>query len=63
MTAGQLANAIRRALNILDAWNDTTGVVQKESSYYYEMQGVIEDAVRCGAQAASGVHEVLPSEE
>lgn len=63
MTAGQLANAIRRALNILDAWNDTTGVFQKESSYYYEMQGVIEDAVRCGAQAASGVHEVLPSEE
>ena len=63
MTQGQLSNAIRRALNILDGWNDTTGVVTKNTGYYYELQGVIEDAVRCGAQAASGVHEVLPSEE
>jgi len=63
MTEGQLANAIRRALNILDGWNDVTGLVAKETGYYYELQGVIEDAVRCGAQAASGVYEALTSEK
>jgi hypothetical protein len=54
MTKGQLDNAIRRALNLLDQWNDVTGVVAKESSYYYELQSVITDAVHCGAQAETG---------
>lgn len=63
MTKGQLDNAVRRALNILDKWNDVSGVIQRETGAYYELQGVIEDAVRCGAQAACGVRETLPSEE
>lgn len=62
MKAGELKDAERRALNILDNWLETTGVVGKGSGYYYELQGVIEDAVKCGAQAASGVHEKLDSE-
>jgi hypothetical protein len=32
------------------------------SGYYYEIQAVIEDAVHCGAQAAIGIEEKLPSE-
>lgn len=63
MTEGELKNAERRALNILDGWVDTTGFVQKNTGYYYELQGIIEDAVKCGAQAACGVHEPLPSEK
>ena len=63
MKAGELKDAERRALNILDKWNDCTGVVPRGGSYYYELQGVIEDAVKCGAQAACGVHEPLESEK
>lgn len=63
MKVGQLKDAERRALNILDKWIDVTGAVGKGSGYYYELQGVIEDAVKCGAQAASGVHEPLDSEQ
>lgn len=63
MKVSELEYATRRALNIFDAWVDSTGVVERHSSYYSEMQGCIEDAVKCGAQAASGVHEELPSEE
>lgn len=61
MTQGELNDAIRRALNILDAWMEVTGAVP--SAYRYELQGVVEDAVRCGAQAACGVKELLSSEQ
>lgn len=60
---GMQEYAKRRALNILDAWNEVAGVVQKHSSYYYELQGVIEDAVECGAQAALGVEHKLDCEK
>ena len=63
MNAGELKDAERRALNLFDAWNDVTGVFKRGTGYYYEIQGVIEDAVKCGAQAACGVMEKLPSEE
>jgi len=63
MKVGELKDAERRALNILDKWNDCAGAVLKGSGYYYELQGVIEDAVKCGAQAASGVHELLDCEQ
>jgi hypothetical protein len=63
ITAGELADAKRRALNLFDKWNDVTGVAPKRTSYYYELQGVIEDAVECGAQAACHVHETLDAEK
>lgn len=63
MTKGELESAIRRALNIFDAWVEVTGIVTKHSSYYYEMQGCIEDAVHCGAQQATGDFKKLDSEE
>jgi hypothetical protein len=63
MTKGQIESAIRRALDIFDEWNDCTGFVKKHTGYYYEMQGIIEDAVHCGAQEALGIHEKLDSEE
>lgn len=62
MTTGELEYAKRRALNIFDRWNDCTGAVPKFTGYYYEIQGCIEDAVECGAQAALGVHEAIESE-
>lgn len=62
ISKGQLANAKRRALNLLDEWLDVTGAVPKESSWYWELQGVIEDAAECGAQAATGVYEKLEAE-
>lgn len=62
-TKGELAFAIRRALNIFDAWNDVTGFVKPFSPYYYEIQSCIEDAVHCGAQVAIGIHEPLESEK
>jgi hypothetical protein len=49
---GQVDNAVRRALNIFDKWNDVTGALVKHSSWYYEAQACIEDAVHCGIQEA-----------
>lgn len=63
MNQGEMNNAKRRALNILDEWVDVTGAVVKHTSLYYELQGIIEDSVHCGAQAALGVHEALESEK
>lgn len=63
MKQGELDNARRRALNLFDNWNNTTGFVEEHTGYYYELQGLIEDAVRCGVQAALGVHESLECEE
>lgn len=62
MQLGELNNAKRRALNLFDQWNDVTGFVAKYTSYYYELQGLVEDAVECGAQAALGVYEPLEAE-
>lgn len=50
MNTGELDFAERQAFNNFDKWNDV--VVKKGSSYYYEMQGVIQDAVRIGAKIA-----------
>jgi Tat protein secretion system quality control protein TatD with DNase activity len=62
MSKGELDDAIRRALNILDTWNDVAGVVHKHTGSYYELQSVIEDAVHCGAQAATGDYKKLEAE-
>ena len=52
MNKGKVDNAVRRALNILDNWNDCTGAVRKHTSWNYELQSVVEDAVHCGIQEA-----------
>jgi len=62
MTQGEVNNAVRRALNLFDRWNDVTGFVTLQTSYYYELQGLMEDAVHCGAQAACGVYKPLDGE-
>lgn len=63
MKKGQIDSAIRRAINIFDDWNEVTSQFEKHSGYYYEILGVIEDAVHCGIQEALGVHEKLDSEK
>lgn len=63
MTNGELQFAERRALNLFDQWNDVTGFVPKFSTYYYELQAVIRDAVHCGAQGATGDYKKLESEQ
>lgn len=63
MNRGELESAIRRALNLFDAWNQVTGFVPPGSGYYAEMQKCIEDAVHCGAQAATGDFRRLEGEE
>jgi hypothetical protein len=52
MTKGSVETAERKALNELDKWNDVTGFVQVDTSYYYEIQSVIKDAVHIGIQMA-----------
>jgi hypothetical protein len=59
----KLEKAKRRAMNLFDAWNDVTGLFDEDSGYYAEIQGVIEDAVECGVQAALGWYEPLESEK
>ena len=62
MKKGLIDNAIRRALNIFDKWNDVTGAIPKYSPYYWELQSVIEDAVHCGIQGAIGINKKLNGE-
>jgi hypothetical protein len=62
-TKGEIDYAVRRALNKFDEWNNVTGRFEKFSGYYYEMQGVIEDAVHCGFQRALDQEKLLPSEQ
>lgn len=52
MTKGQIADAERRALTQFDKWNDITGALSEGSSWYYECQAVIEEAVHIGIQMA-----------
>jgi hypothetical protein len=52
MQAGEVESAERRALNLFDNWNNVTGFVPIHTSYYYELQAVIKDAVHCGIQQA-----------
>ena len=52
MNVGRVESAERRALNLFDKWNDVTGFATKHTSYYYELQGVVKDAVHCGIQEA-----------
>ena len=63
MTEGELQDAIRRALGLLDSWVQCTGALQTATSYYYELQSIIEDAVHCGAQAATGDFRRLEAED
>jgi len=52
MNKGELEYATRIALNNFDKWNDCTGVLNKGESYYYEIQGVIQEAVKIGSKIA-----------
>ena len=63
MQKGQIERAKRRALVIFDEWIRTTGVFHEHGSYRYEIEGITEDAVHCGAQEALGVYEKLESEQ
>jgi hypothetical protein len=62
MTKGEVDDATRRAFNILQGWNDVSGVFSEGTGYWAEIQGVIEDAVHCGIQAALEEHRILESE-
>jgi hypothetical protein len=63
MNKSQLDKARRRALNIFDKWVEATGFVTPHSGYYCELVGIIEDAVHCGAQEATGDFKKLESEQ
>lgn len=52
MKIGEVEKAERLALNNFDEWNEVTGLVNEHTSYYYEMQAVITDAVHIGIQMA-----------
>lgn len=52
MTKGEKEYAIRMALNSFDKWNDITGYFDKGTSYYYEIQGEIENAVKIGIKVS-----------
>lgn len=63
VTKGEVEYALRRAYNAFDKWNDVTGMFEKNTGYYYEILGCLEDAVHCGIQIALDQKErKLPSE-
>ncbi len=50
MKKGQINDAERKALNVLETWNDVTGAL--DGGWYRECQAVVEDAVHIGIQMA-----------
>ena len=52
MKRGLVQEAERIAFNELDKWKDITGFISKHTGYYYEIQGLIQDAVHIGIQMA-----------
>lgn len=52
MKTGQVEKAERLAMNEFDKWNEVTGYFQEHTSYYYEMQAILKDAVHIGIQMA-----------
>jgi len=62
MEKGRAERATRRALVIFDNWNRVTGCFTEYTSYYSEVEGIIEDAVHCGIQEALGIYKELESE-
>lgn len=63
VTAGELNKAKRRALTIFDQWLRITGAIPEGSSWVWECESIIEDAVEIGVQAAYGIYEPLDAEE
>lgn len=51
-TPSKREDAIRKTLKKFDKWVDETAAVAKHTSYYYELQGIIEDAVKAGIDCA-----------
>ena len=43
MKKGELDYAHRKAMEVFDAWNDVVGFVEPNTSYYYEIESVIEE--------------------
>lgn len=54
MNEGELRDAKRWALNLFDEWVEITGFVSPGTSYYGELQSLLEDAVEIGAGIACG---------
>lgn len=55
MTVGQKERAERKAKEILDEWLEVTGIIEFNSSWYYELCSIIDYAVQLGAKAALGL--------
>lgn len=62
MNKGEMDKAKRRALVIFDEWLRVTGAIPDGSSWVWEAEGCIEDAVEIGVQAALGIYKPLESE-
>jgi hypothetical protein len=58
---GELDRAKRRALTIFDDWQRMTGALDG-TSWLWEVESIIADAVEIGVQAALGIHTPLAVE-
>jgi len=44
-----------KALEVFYKWNESTGAFEQDTGWFYEMQGIIRDAVKIGRVTAQGV--------
>lgn len=51
----QLRRAQRVGKSIFDLWNDANGLCLRDSSLYYELESLLDDAVQIGYEAALGM--------
>lgn len=62
VTKGELDKAKRRALRIFDDWQRVTGALDG-TSWLWEVEGIISDAVEIGVQCALEIYEPLEAEK
>ena len=55
MKTGESDYGKRKALQVFDEWLDVTGLVDRHTSYYYELCAIIEAAIEIGSMVALGV--------
>lgn len=60
---GEMEKAKRRALSIFDNWLRVTGAIPEGSSWVWEAESCVADAVEIGVQCALGIYEPLESEK
>ena len=56
MKKDEIEEAESLALKQMDEWLDVTGIIDKDTGYYYELEDLIKESVHIGIQKSLGLN-------